>query len=944
MLVPVLKRSFFWGVLCCLAYFPNLLSATDRVPEALASCNVVWDSPSLDHTGSMPLGNGEIGLNSWVNPQGELHFYISRTDSWDDNSRLCKVGKVIVSLSPNPLAPGSWFQQVLDLETGTIRIQISPEGRDSPKPVTEIRLWVDANHPTIHVTADSPEPCQVTARFELWRTEPLELKTITCSDIQTDRSRPDEKHGPTIVEPDTILQNLDGRIGWYHHNRKSLGPAVTLKIQGLSDYPLEDPIFNRIFGALITADRGIRRDDKTLTTPAGKSHRVAVHVLTAHPLTPEAWLQQLGRQIQTVESIPFETRREQHEEWWRAFWNRSWIFISAAEDEKPASVLEENNHPVRLGVDQLGQNRFTGEMARVSLFDRALSPDEIQSLAQSRETPSVAQAGLLGRWTVVQPGPVVEPIPHKALTGAFSIEAWVRPEKQPAGGGRIVDKITPGAQNGFLLDTCPGNSLRFIAGSTTLVKNDCLEVNQWSHVAATFDPTSAKMQIYHNGKSIAEGDIPPVPGVARLTQSYQLQRFINACGGRGRYPIKYNGSIFTVPSDRDPATNADFRLWGPGYWWQNTRLPYISMCASGDFDLQRSLWRMYGDEVLKLSKFRVKRYFGFDGAYFPECIYFWGAVFNESYGWTPYEDRTDKLQDARWHKWEWVSGPELVYMMQDYYDYTQDKTFAKETLLTTAQAVLDFFNNYYKTNAAGKLVMNPAQACETWWECTNPMPELAGLHAVTQRLLSLPEEITTAEQREFWTIFQKKLPDLPVCEIEGEKMFAPAEKFDKKSNCENPELYCVFPFRLATFATPNKDLAIRALENRADRGFFGWRQDDLFMTYLGLAQQAKENILQRAARSDTQSRFPAFWGPNYDWVPDQDHGGVLLRTVQSMILQTDGSKIFLLPAWPKGWNADFKLHAPYRTTLEGQVRNGKLEGLKVTPEERKKDLTILKAQ
>ena len=37
-------------------------------------------------------------------------------------------------------------------------------------------------------------------------------------------------------------------------------------------------------------------------------------------------------------------------------------------------------------------------------------------------------------------------------------------------------------------------------------------------------------------------------GRAQQTVScgYMLQRFINACGGRGAQPIKFNGSIFTV--------------------------------------------------------------------------------------------------------------------------------------------------------------------------------------------------------------------------------------------------------------------------------------------------------------------------------------------------------------------------------------------------------------
>ena len=134
---------------------------------------------------------------------------------------------------------------------------------------------------------------------------------------------------------------------------------------------------------------------------------------------------------------------------------------------------------------------------------------------------------------------------------------------------------------------------------------------------------------------------------------YALQRFINACAGRGQFPIIFNGSIFTVPYQDRPG-DADYRRWGPGYWWQNTRLPYLNMCASGDFDTMQPLFRMYVDQLLPLCQYRTRHYLGHGGAYYPECIYFWGDVFSESYGWTPFEERTDKLQVAGWHKWEWV--------------------------------------------------------------------------------------------------------------------------------------------------------------------------------------------------------------------------------------------------------------------------------------------------
>ena len=406
----------------------------------------------------------------------------------------------------------------------------------------------------------------------------------------------------------------------------------------------------------------------------------------------------------------------------------------------------------------------------------------------------------------------------------------------------------------------------------------------------------------------------------------------------GALSIKYNGSIFTVPCPGAPG-DADYRRWGPGYWWQNTRLPYFSMPAAGDLDLMEPLFRMYVDDLLPLNTYRTQRYFGLDGAaYYIECIHFWGDVFNECYGWQPMSERTDPLQTSRWHKWEWVAGPELVSLLLDRYEYAPDARLLQQRILPTASAVLRFFQGYYKTDASGKLVMTPSQACETWWDCTNPMPEVAGLRSVTARLLALPESATTADDRAFWRAFQAKLPLLPVRDTPAGQALAPAERFESKQNIENPELYAVFPFRLCSFEKDNRELGIRALDLRLDRGHSGWRQDDLFMTHLGLAEQARQAIVSRARAHDPNMRFPAFWGPNYDWTPDQCHGGVLMRTLQTMLMQTEGERVFLLPAWPKEWDVDFKLRAPRDTTVEGRVRNGSILGLKVTPESRRKDV------
>jgi alpha-L-fucosidase 2 len=339
-----------------------------------------------------------------------------------------------------------------------------------------------------------------------------------------------------------------------------------------------------------------------------------------------------------------------------------------------------------------------------------------------------------------------------------------------------------------------------------------------------------------------------------------------------------------------------------------------------------------------MAKYRTKHYLGHEGAYLNECVYFWGAAFNDSYGWKPREKRKTVLNESPWHRWEWQGGIELLQMMLDFYEHTLDEGFLRQTLLPFAHEILAFYDLHYPVDKNGKIVMEPAQALETWWDCRNPMPEIAGILTVTERLQTLAVSMAGEGERSLWQRLHDKMPKLPMREADGKRMLAPAEKFATKQNIENPELYAVFPYRRAAIGKPGIELAVEALTHRGDKGNFGWRQEDIFMAYLGLVEDARNYLVGRAKNKHEGSRFPAFWGPNYDWIPDQDHGSVLLKALQSMLMQTDGKKIYLLPAWPKDWDVDFKLHAPYQTVLEGRVRNGKIVNLEVRPPSRKKDI------
>ncbi|MBN2652503.1 MAG: hypothetical protein JXR63_08970 [Spirochaetales bacterium] len=426
-----------------------------------------------------------------------------------------------------------------------------------------------------------------------------------------------------------------------------------------------------------------------------------------------------------------------------------------------------------------------------------------------------------------------------------------------------------------------------------------------------------------------------------VSRAYALQRYITASASRGDFPVKFNGSIFNVDYEGKPAS-ADYRRWGPGYWWQNSRLPYVALSTSGDYDLMKPFFRMYGEDLLNISKYRTKKLFSIDGAFFPECLYFWGGNFTESYGDVPASRREDKLQFSPWHKWEFVSGLELAWMMFDYYEHTEDDEFFYSHLLPTAEALLRFFDGYYQTNESGKLHMHPSQALETIWDTVNPMPEVAGLRAVTDKLL-LNKSKLDSQFLSWLELFSSKIPDLPLVERGGEVFLSPAEKkLSGITNVETPELYAIFPFRQYGVGKDGLDIAVRSVSSRNFPGFHGWRQDDIFLTYAGMAEEAKKGVVKRAKKYLRPTRFPGFWGPNYDWTPDQCHGGVLMKSVQSMLLQTDGDKIYIKPALPKGWNADFKLMAPGNTSIVCKIQNGEVASLEITPKSREKDVVICK--
>lgn len=435
-------------------------------------------------------------------------------------------------------------------------------------------------------------------------------------------------------------------------------------------------------------------------------------------------------------------------------------------------------------------------------------------------------------------------------------------------------------------------------------------------------------------------------------RNYQLMRYLLGCNAFGASPTKFNGGLFTydpVLTDSALKFTPDFRNWGGGtHTAQNQRLVYWPMLKSGDVESLKPQFDFYL-RLVKNAELRSQTYWHHSGACFTEQLENFGLPNPAEYNWKRPADFDKGLEYNAWLEYEWDTVLEFCLMMLETERYAgQDAA----TYLPFVESCLTFFDEHYQylarqrgakaLDGEGHLVLYPSSGAETYKMAYNSTSTIAGLRTVLTRLLELPPAYGTPEQRQYWTAMLSRVPALNFREIEGHKMLAPAKTWERINNVESPQLYPVFPWGIYGVGKPDLATAINTYRYDPDvqkfRSYIGWKQHNIFAARLGLTNEAAELTVKKL--QDSGRRFPAFWGPGYDWAPDHNWGGAGMIGLQEMLLQTDGRKIYLLPAWPKDWDVHFKLHAPYQTTIEAVVKNGKIQELKVVPESRRADVVL----
>ena len=124
--------------------------------------DVVWDSPSENSGGAMPVGGHSVGAAVWVE-DGSIRIYLDRSGSFDENNLMLKLGRFVVELEPNPFASaGAKFEQRLNLHSGAV--EISAESASGPSAL--VKVWCSAANPTLYVSIEASQPVAVRAAMQ----------------------------------------------------------------------------------------------------------------------------------------------------------------------------------------------------------------------------------------------------------------------------------------------------------------------------------------------------------------------------------------------------------------------------------------------------------------------------------------------------------------------------------------------------------------------------------------------------------------------------------------------------------------------------------------------------------------------------------------------------------------------------------------------------------
>ncbi len=445
--------------------------------------------------------------------------------------------------------------------------------------------------------------------------------------------------------------------------------------------------------------------------------------------------------------------------------------------------------------------------------------------------------------------------------------------------------------------------------------------------------------------------------LAAALRNVTLFRYMLGCNHGGEYPTKFNGGLFAFdPLEVDSANTAnfkagkfhptpDYRRWGGGtFTAQNQRLVYWGMIKSGDYDLLTTQLDFYLN-LLHNAEIRSQAYWNHGGACFTEQVENFGLPNTAEYGQKRPKTFDPGLEYNAWLEYEWDTALEFCKMALEAWSYSRasipSSPFPFARYRPLILSCLRFFDEHYQLLALqrgrrgldsdGHLILFPGSGCETYKMAYNAASTIAALQRVTNDHIRYMEASGDTADMAYIRGLASRIPPIPTRLQQGRLCIAPAVAYERINNVETPQLYPVWPWRIYGL---EKDGEGNLMANKlalntyqcdsvalAHRSSKGWKQDNIWAACLGQTDDAYRLTMEKL--QDGPYRFPAFWGPGFDWSPDHNWGGSALIGLEEMLLQEDPvtGEVRTFPAWPKDKYIRFKLRASNGRIIETSTRD-----------------------
>ncbi len=275
-----------------------------NILQKVREYDVVWKTPSKSDRGYMPLGNGNLSMNLWVEENGDLQFYFSVMDAMTEIDRNVKLGKVRLHLEPNPFRTGGFYRQTLNLADGCVEIDAED---------LKIRVFVSKDD-VIYLDGKSEKPYQVKASYLNWRTQGTEMEA-----------------------PDVVADYVEG-ILFYHRNQKTFIEQClhTVELDGQED-KVHDMLTNRVFGGFLALSGG-KTGDRTITAEPATEFLLKVSAASRQTNDPETFLENL--KIQCLDALPTEVAFSESQKEWQQYWQKSYVFIDGDSPVPPTYTVD----------------------------------------------------------------------------------------------------------------------------------------------------------------------------------------------------------------------------------------------------------------------------------------------------------------------------------------------------------------------------------------------------------------------------------------------------------------------------------------------------------------------------------------------------------------------------------------------------------------------------